>query len=222
MTTVIEAANAVLLSINERPLPNLSSLVGQQVRNALKSAVQVMNEESDWPWLLQDRPAINWSLDSAFVGDDVNRIKLVQYRAFDGTWESVPYVDRDTYDEWPLEASTTLQIRDPDRYTTSGYSTVLVNAYPTDDTQKARFRFRILRNAVLPTSELEALDMPEQFVQALIKRACQEFALRHAEDAQISQMFQAEYQNEIDVLKQRHRIGSVNNYSMYRGNRRKR
>lgn len=221
LTTVLQAANAVLLSINERPLPNLSSVVGQQVRNALASAQQVMSEESDWTWLTQDRPALSWTGHVANLGEDIARIKLVQYQQTDGTWEPVPYVTAETFDEWVLLPSSTLQTRDCERYTLQGWNSVLLNPYPADELTRARLRFRVQRTTVLPESELATLDMPEQFVQALIKRASQEFALRHSEDVQLSSAFANEYLSEVDTLKQRHRQGQVGSYNMYRGARRR-
>jgi hypothetical protein len=220
-TTLLEAANQVLLSINERPLSNLSTVLGQQVRSCLAVALQTLMEESDWTWLETQSGALSWdSIGTATLPDNVQRIKLVQVRQQDNSWERVPFLMSDDFDELvPVPYAGSQNIY-PEWYTLEGWNRVRVNPYPTDVTNQAKIRFKYLRKIDLPTLEQGTFECPEHFIQTLILRASQEFALRHSEDSNLTQMFASSYNQSVEALRSRHRQGQTNRYNMYIGNRR--
>jgi len=220
-TTLLQAANTVLLTINERPLPNLSTVLGQQVRACLSSALQRLVEESNWTWLESTQGAVSWnSVGQATLADDIQRVRLVQYQRVDGSWDRLRFLDADSFDELQDEPYLVTQTTYyPNWYTLDDWNLVRVSPYPTNVIDQAKIRFKVIRRISLPTVESAVLDCPEQFIEALIKKAAQEFAIRHAEDPALSQMFGQGYEQEVQSLRNRHRPGQTNSYSMYRGQR---
>lgn len=221
VTTLLGAANTVLLSINERPLSNLSTVLGQQVRACLASALQTLMEESNWQWLESSVGATSWdSTGTATLSEDVQRVRLVQYQETDLSWDRLRYLDSDSFDELVPESYTSLQkSHRPIYYTLNEWNQVKLSPYPSSVSDQARVRFKVIRKVTLPAGESAVLDCPEHFIQALIKKAAQEFALRHAEDTGLSQMFGQGYEQEVQSLRNRHRSGQTNSYSMYKGRR---
>jgi hypothetical protein len=220
-TTLLQAANTVLLSINERPLSNLSTVVGQQVRACLSSAMQTLMEESNWTWLESTTGALSWDSNGrATLDESIQRVRLVQYREKDLSWDRLRYLDADSFDELAPEPFTAAQTGSrPCYYTLDDWNQVRLSPYPTDPLDQAKVRFKVIRKVVLPAVESDVLECPEHFIQALIKKAAQEFALRHAEDTGLSQMFGQGYEQEVQSLRNRHRPGQTNSYSMYKGSR---
>lgn len=220
-TTLLDAANQVLLSLNERPLPNLSTVLGQQVRSCLSVALQTLMEEADWTWLQTQSGALSWdSIGTATLPDNVQRVKLVQVKQQDGSWERVPFLPADDFDELVPHSYSGTQLIFPEYYTLEGWNRVRVNPYPTDVANQAKIRFKYIRKIDLPSIEQGTFDCPEHFIQTLILRAAQEFATRHSEDSTLTQLFASTYNQSVEALRSRHRQGQTNGYNMFIGNRR--
>jgi hypothetical protein len=220
-TTLLDAANQVLLSLNERPLPNLSTVLGQQVRACLSMALQTLMEEADWTWLQTQSGALSWdSIGTATIPDNVQRIKLVQHKQQDGSWERIPFMTADDFDELVPRSYEGASLIYPEYYTLEGWNRVRVNPYPIDPANQIKIRFKYIRKIDLPSVESETFDCPEHFIQTLILRAAQEFATRHSEDSALTQMFAATYSQSVEALRSRHRQGQTSGYNMFIGRRR--
>lgn len=221
--TLLGLANTVLLSLNERPLQNLSGLQGAQLSNIIEQALIKVSQLSDWDFLNDTRTANIWQAGRAVLDTDVQRIKGVYY-APPGTVTqrrlAVPFVSREhfyTQYDIGLTYSGSPATGWPMAYTMDGWNVPVLHPYPSDVTNQQLVFFDVIRFVSMPTADNDVFDMPQFFIPLLTRRCSAEYALRHMEDAALASQFNQEFEVEAQALRDRHhRGGNQRNFNMRR------
>lgn len=203
-TTLLEAANRILLFANERPLANLSSPLGQQVRLALTTALVQFTEAEDWTWLSQRVNADAWNADAATLASNVIVVRRMTYN---NGWHDmeIPQVDRITYDQFPNYAGTRPLMW------TQDLGFYRVHPYPTTLAEQAAIWFHVKIGIDLPTSESGVFAMPERALTPLVLLAASLFAMQHVEDQGLYTTLRGEY----ELLMQQFRNTQGRSTNMY-------
>lgn len=214
-TTLLQAANEVLIDLGERPILNFGGNLGIKIKSAMTSATRDIGLLEDWSWLIHRRNADAWDGHTAILTNRRRLFKVEYQTAPLQAYQKVQYVDRDTFDRAPI-LSYSVSGGYPLKYTTGPELTVELNPYPTTDDEKIKIWFSAV-DAIVPPSTVGSLfPVPERFVELIKKRALYYMAIRHLDDASAASM----YNNEFEVLAQRfrdtERQHTVGQMSMYR------
>jgi hypothetical protein len=223
MATLLEVANNVLLSTNERPLPNLNGLQGAQLKNCITYALNRTSQLNDWDFLHESRNASIWAGSVATLDTDVQRVKGIYWRvALSGGASkriTIPFMQLPEFLALPHNQSfdsTTSVGTYPARYTTVGWNRFQFNPYPTDTAGQNAVEFDIVRFLQMPTNDNGAFNCPEFFIPLITKLASAEYARVHLEDNAMASSFNIQWESEAQTLRDRHRAtGNQRRFSMY-------
>ena len=213
-TTYLEVANAVLLNMNERTVPALTGMLGTQLKNTIRSALNALADSSNWIWLDDTVNASSWSGSHAILDTNVSRVRAVSWSG-GIAYIPVDFVDRQQFDYRQIVAYS--NVARPLRWTYVDQNIIALNPYPTTSDEQAKIWFYVQRNLSLPTSESGVFGMPEQFVELLILGATAMYALRHNEDSAMANAFNVEYQDKLTVYRNRHSTAPAQHVNMYPG-----
>lgn len=214
-TTLLQAANDVLLGIGERPITNFGSNLGVKTKSVITTATYDVGSLDDWSWLITKRNADGW-MDNKAILNNRRRIYDVQYRSAAGQpYVNIPYVFPTDFDNETLTGYSTSG-RYPLKYTLDSELSVFLNPYPTTTDEQIKIFVRTADVIVPPTSVSETFPVPERFVELIKKRALYYLALRHLDDAAMASMFNSEYEVLAKRLKDTERSHAVGKLNMYR------
>jgi len=223
MATLLELANNVLLSVNERPLPNLNGLQGAQLKTCITYALNRTSQLTDWDFLMERRNANSWSGSVATLDTDVQRVKGVYWRIplSGGASRRVAIPFMQTPEFLALEHnqpfdSTTAKGTYPTRYTTVGWDRFQFNPYPTDPAGQNQVEFDVVRYLTLPVNDNGSFTCPDFFIPLVQKLAAAEYARNHLEDTGLANSFTMLWESEAQTLRDRHRTtGNQRRFSLY-------
>ena len=224
-TTLLGLANNVLLSLNERPLRNLSGLAGQQLKIIIEQSLLRVSQLNDWDFLRSTRNAASWQASRAVLDGDVMLVKRVWFQNGTTTQSRVivPFLDKDEFysTSYGQSYNSANLGTMPTKCTVEDWNVIALNPYPTDVQSQQTIWFDVVRYVELPASENETFQMPQFFIPLLTRRCCAEYALRHLEDAQLAGQFNQEFEVEGQALRDRHNSGqNAQLFTMLRRRRR--
>jgi hypothetical protein len=214
-TTLLKAANEVLLDIGERPILNFGGNLGLKLKSAMTSAVYDVGLLDDWSWLQDRRNADAWAGNTAILNNR-RRLYKVQYRPEAGSpYLDVKYITPADFDRQTHLAYNTIGTY-PLYYTTGPELSVFLNPYPTTEDERVKLWFTAVDTVVPPTNNTDTFPVPERFVQLIKKRALYYMSLRHLDDIQAASMFNNEYEIMAQRLRDTERSHTVGILNMYR------
>ncbi|RMH43024.1 MAG: hypothetical protein D6694_07465 [Gammaproteobacteria bacterium] len=223
MATLLELANNVLLSVNERPLPNLNGLQGTQLKTCITYALNRTSQLNDWDFLSESRNANVWAGSIATLDTDVQRIKGVYWRVPLGGGASrriaIPFMQTPEFLALAHNQSfdSTLSVGTyPSRYTTVGWNRFQFNPYPIDTIGQNAIEFDIIRFLQIPVNDNGVFTCPDFFIPLIQKLASAEYARNHLEDTSLANSFTMLWESEAQTLRDRHRAtGNQRGFSFY-------
>jgi len=214
-TTLLQAANDILLGIGERPVTNFGSNLGAKAKSVIITATYDVGSLDDWSWLITKRNADGWS-DNKAILNNRRRVYDVQYRSAVGKpYVDVRYVFPKDFDNETLKGYSTSGSY-PLKYTLDSELSVLLNPYPTTTDEQIKIFFRTADVIVPPTTLTGTFPVPERFVELIKKRALYYLALRHLDDSAMASMFNSEYEVLAQRLRDTERSHAVGELNMYR------
>lgn len=214
-TTLIQAANDVLLGVGERPIINFGSNLGLKVKSAVTSATYDVGVLDDWSWLQDRRNADAWDGNKAVLNNR-RRLYKVQYRPSAGqAFIDVRYVFPEEFDREIIQGYSSSGTY-PIKYTTGPELSVLLNPYPTTSDEQVKLWFTAVDTVQPPTTIEGTFPVPERFVELVKKRALYYMALRHLDDAQMAALFNNEFEMLAQRLRDTERSHTVGVLNMYR------
>lgn len=196
--SLLQAVNRVLLNINERPLADTTTLMGQKVKNALETALTDISEAQDWRFSEEVVYSLLWTGNEITLGDNIQKVEEVFY--VDGTFGNIPlqYMHRDQFDRYPTSSYTAGR---GIYWTDIDYNKVRVVPYPSTVSEQAKIAFRVLKRLTLPTTDDAFFDMPDQFVLLAVRRATELMARSHTEDLNLADAYGMEYRESLQQLR---------------------
>lgn len=220
-STLLTVCNRILLNCNERTISDTSStLIGQQVRECVRSALISLCKFGEWTWTNDRVTASSWSAQVATLGTDVHRIKAVSWQNADVDSILIPikFATRGVFDQYVLEAYTD-DVGKPRYWTLIDYNVVHVNPYPNNAEQRAKIFFYVNRWYTIPSTDAGTFSIPEEFISMLVLNATAHFIKRHMDDPNISRSFEDEYIAELTQARARQMTIPGQAWNMYRGRR---
>lgn len=213
-TTLLQAVNRVLLNLNERPIPDTTTLIGQKTVQALETALNDISEAQDWQFSEERLSSVTWSGNEVTLPDTVQRVEEVSYNS--GTFGDIRilYVHPDNFTRYPSNSYSTGGR--PIYWTHKDYNVVKVTPYPTSPTEQSKIFFRVQNRLTIPASDNATFGIPEQFISLLVRKASSLMARRHLEDEQLARAYEAEYLESLAQLKIKNSGRHVKYGSAYR------
>lgn len=197
-TTRLEFINDLLLGVSEREVASTTTGLTPTVRKALKSmetAHMDVCTTYDWNWLQKTGPATAWVGNVATVGDML-RLKGV-------TWDGNMSIPSIPYEQHVVEPVTLFTC--PSYFAQLSDNEFIFQPAPVTVDERARLAFVYVRNPVLPVLDADTFQMPERFLELVLKKATYYMFLRHVHDKGSAAYVQGEYEAQLDSLLSRER-----------------
>lgn len=214
-STLLEVTNRILLNANERTLSNTTPLIGQQVKECIRSALYQMTKLGEWTWTQDKVNASSWSSQAATLATTTQRVKGMSWDNGDGILIPIQHISRPLFDGYELEAYTDDTGR-PNYWTTIDYNVIHVNPYPNTANERAKIWFYINKYITLPSTDGSTFDMPEEFTNLLIVGATALFYKRHMDDIQVAQAFENEFVVELQQARARQMTLPAQSFNLYK------
>lgn len=214
-STLLEVVNRVLLNANERTLTTTTPLIGQQVKECIRSALYQMTKLGEWTWTQAKVNASSWSSQVATLPATTQRVKAMSWDNDDGILIPIQFISRSLFDGYELEAYTDNTGR-PNYWTIVDYNVVHVNPYPNSAGERIKIWFYTNKYISLPSSDSGTFDMPEEFTNLLVLGATSMFYKRHMEDINVSRAFEDEFVVELQQARARQMTIPAQSFNLYK------
>lgn len=210
--TLLNVCNVILLNCGERPIVNTNNTMGIRIKSVIRSALTDVQTLYDWSWSRKMVTASSWSGNVATV-ENVQRLKAVHYVSTYGEYQV-------KYEPFNSLRRRSLSVGRPNYYSVIDEEHFAVLPYPdTVDTQNSVL-FDIIQWTDPPINDSDVfVDIPNAFLDLLIKRGSGMFATQHNNDLALAQAFNTEYEALAQRLRDRYRNTPSDGLNMYRGYR---
>lgn len=213
-TTLLQAANDVLLGIGERPITVFGSNLGAKIKSVMTTAFLDVCLLDDWSWLVTRRNADSWLGNKAILNNRRRFYELTYQTAPGQPHTKIPYVFPEKFDN---EVITSYSVSGsyPIKYTLDSELHVLMTPYPTTPDEQSKVWFKTAESPQAPIGTTDLFPMPERFVDLVKRRALYLMAIRHLDDMQAASIYQGEYEQMAQRLRdteRRHTVGELNMY----------
>lgn len=211
ISTFIQAANAVLLDIGERPITNFGSNLGLKVKSALVTATYEVGGLEDWNFLQTTKNADAWEDNRAILNNRRRLYRVLHRPSLEDRFFEVKYILPEVFERLRIVSGNV-----PFHCTTDRELSVLVNPYPTTNDERVKYWFvtaEVLTPPALPTDKFAC---PERFLELIKKRALYLMALRHLDDSAMASMFNSEYEVMAQRLRDTERSNPIGTLNLYR------
>ena len=203
--TLLEVVNDLLLMSGERPVLSLTSTpVARKATSVLQEAVLEIALLDDWAFTRQRINALSWVGNKAELGE-VQRIRGV----VSGT-TTYRYLEPERFASMVTPSG---------RWTTDGYSSVLVGDTPTTNAAQLLYKFDVITALNPPTLPSDKFPLPDRLLPMVTKRALCMFVLRHLDDASLAAQYNNEFEVMVQLVRNRERYTPRGSENLYRGNR---
>lgn len=202
MTTRLEFINKLLLGVSEREVTSTTTGVTPTARKALHSmqtAHMDVCTAYDWSWLQTTGPATGWLGNVATVAD------LLRLRAV--VWDN--YTILQAVPLMQVRVDNTLPFMCPSYYAQKSDNEYIFQPAPVLAEDRARIIFVYVRDPVLPALDADLFQMPERFLELVLKKALYYMFIRHVHDKGTAAYVQGEYEAQLDSLMSRERVNPV-------------
>lgn len=214
-STLLEITNRVLLNSNERPLSNTTPLIGQQVKECIRSTLYQMTKLGEWTWTQDKVNASSWSNQVATLATTTQRIKAMAWDNDDGILIPIHFVARGLFDGYEIDSYNDTTGR-PRYWTIVDYNVVHVNPYPNTNDERAKIWFYINKYITLPTADANTFNMPEEFTNLLVTGATAAFIKRHMGDPSTARAFEEEFLVELQQARARQMTVPGKHFNLYK------
>lgn len=209
-STLLEVCNDVLLGVNERPLANLSSTIGLQVKAAVRQALRTICLDGTWNWLEDRVNASSWTGNTATLPTTVVRVHDVSILQ-SNRYLTIPYVQtRNEFEENVVYSYSDTTTR-PFAWYADEPNIIRVNPYPTTVAAQNLIFFNVINYTDIPSGDSGLFAIPETFIPALTVRAKAEFSLSRSEDLNLFSTYMGLYEKELTQLRANTRTPKINN-----------
>lgn len=211
--TLLQTVNRILLNINERPLADTTTLMGQKVKDCIETALTDIAEAQDWRFAEEVLASVSWTGNEVTLGTDIQKVEEVFYADSSFGYIPLQYLHRDSFDRYPTSTYTSGRGL---FWTDVDYNRVRITPYPTTAPEQAKILFRVLKRITLPQTDSSFFSVPDQFVLLMVRRATELMARRHTEDLALAQAYGDEYRESLQQLKQKNAGRHVKFQNAYR------
>ena len=214
--TKLEVANAIALSVGELKVTSLTSLVGQQLNEAIRSAIFEINQEGQWLPMRERVNADSWSNEVATLSTNT-AIKTfgVYFDTSSGNEKQLQWQD---YASFKLLYATYDEEGVPRYWTIPDENKYLVLPYPSASDQ-ANTYFDIQKELTLPATDGANFGISDRFVHLIRLKGSEIFA-EHHNGIGAGQVFLSQYLQYAQRLKSNNQRRAQGADNMYRRRRR--
>lgn len=204
-TTLLAAANELLLNVGEQGVGDLGSSVGRKAAVAFQRALRFVSQLHSWSHLTANVTTPTWIGATAALPPvaEVYAVSLRQYMLSSTSYDRL-------YDH--LIRTSPLLIGTPQYWSRSG-SNVLVYPEPVG-LDKPLVVFRVLRQPVTPLLAADSFTLPDDFYDAVQTYAEMLLHRNHTTDAAAAQACAADFELRIHMLRSRETSQPVSNLGM--------
>lgn len=214
-TNLITAVNRILRDCGERQVVSITSPVSLKAQDYLREAIRDITYANDWEWMRDRINAVSWTNESAFLGSVV-RVRGVSWGTDANGYYDIPWEPERNFDVKALQSfdSTQPSVK-PTSYTWRQYNQLRLNPYPTDTTSQSMVVFYIVRDLTPPTNPTDLFPVPEDFMPLVLKRALYQMLMRHLDDAPAAKQIDTEFQQLLNLQRQKSIAAPTSGYNMY-------
>lgn len=191
--------NTALRYIGERPfeIDDDENNTRALARDAVRSALQVFENSHDWSFARRLVTATSWT-DEVAVTPRFTKLHGV-------------YVNNPSFDKMsPLTEVSLNDMRMLKRVPLTGVTgtlcsvycqqdaeSVIISPYPTDAPGRANYFFDVSATLKRPANDNDTFDIPEEWLELLIKQVCVQLALTHLNDRDTMALFSTSYADQL-------------------------
>lgn len=181
-STLLQVVNRVLINANERTVVDTTTLVGQQVKEAIRMATILLFGSSHWIFTQSKVNASSWSSGRATLPTTTVQIRSVAWDNGDSILLPVPYLRPDEFDRYDATQSYSDNTGRPAYYTIRDYNLVDVFPYPTTVGERAKIWFYTKAFVDLPSSDSSTFSVPEYAINMVVLKATELYMKRGESD----------------------------------------
>ncbi|AGR48559.1 tail protein [Anabaena phage A-4L] len=208
-TTFIQLVNKCLENIGERPVISFNNSVARKAADTVRDAITDVSYSYDWSWLTTSIIANSWINERADLGD-VQSVKHVSYGSSSDGYRELTFTDERTFDAAKIYPGVG-QV-----FTFNEYGGVRINPYPETVEEQVKYKFYVVKEATLPSVEIDVINIPDRFIQLITYNACTQLSISHLDDAQASQMWNSKYIDQLSRLRARERNTTQSGANMFK------
>jgi hypothetical protein len=219
-TTLIEAANRVLLDVGERSVTSLTSTpAARKAKAYLQDAFNDLQMFHNWEWAYALIPLNSFTNEQTTI-DNCRRIRNVYW---DNGTRSFPikYVPLSTFlqrDIYGFDSGDEPATR-PTIWARVDEATLRFHPYPTDEDGRDSIRVEGIKYFPSPQGEGDSFPCPERFMPIIIKRASYMMYMRHLGDLNMAQYLEGEYMRLVQSFREQETITPTRAGNMFSNGR---
>lgn len=224
--TKIQVVNNALNSIGERSISSIGGILGNVVASSLQEAIYMVCTSVEWSELRSIVNAESWAADSATMPSRTYRVREVYWYssptgspevAYDYNKEIIRFVSIQEYQTHLLTPYTGFSNK-PLSWSKLTDTTIKVNPYPNDATERSKVFFEIYRYPEVPTGDTDVFNVTDLLLNLIQYKMSELLAIKHLNDTEQAAVYGSLYNKLKQTL-----IVSQNgtpSYNMYQGRRR--
>ena len=217
--TLIQLVNRVLLDVGERQVTTISTPASRKAKFYIQDALNDIQMYHNWEWL-HDLIGVNTFTNEKTTITNVRRVKRVFWDTGD-TLSEIPWIPYSSFIQRkyiPFTA-TTNGSECPRYYTQKGDTQLLFNPYPTNDDGRNRIKVEVVKYILSPELESDIVQIPERFINILIKRAVYNMLIRHLGEPDMAQAMNFEFADILQRFRSQENRVPTSGTNMYAGRR---